>query len=740
MIIPSKHSGYGEGGRLTSTRRVYDSGGGGTQTQITDLPDWAKGTAKGLLADAKDLTDINKNRYQQYTGQRTAQFTPLQQQAYGNAYNMDAGPQGFAQNIGTYMSPYQQNVIDREKMEAARTSQMLGQQQQAQATQAGAFGGYREGIQRAERERGLRSQMQDIQTRGSQAAFDRASDQFRSGITQQLAVGQQQAQFGGQQQGAIQNMLDTQYQDFLNQKKYPYQQLEFMSNILRGTPMGGTSSMYAPPGSMGGQLAGLGAGLAGLFRAEGGMVDSYAEGGVTDVNNIRNIIDKLSDQQLQEAQKAAAARGDQEQMQLIAAEMAQRASMRSGIASALPEEFADSMEEGMATGGIVAFAGGGTNDVDPLAAMSGLDPAGLAADEVRRQSIIQGRKKEEEALKQEFLRQAAPQLAARVEEPKKQEAPKKTEAAPKKDEQKQPPKANKEAPKVNKEVRAAVKEVAASAGVPERTLTQEAMTLYNQMQGMRKPDLDRLNAMIEAQKGKAEEIKGRGLSDALMNFGFTMAAEASKPGAGFLSSASRAAPTISKTMAENQQAATAAQDAFNKAQIEQLRSEITGSGENMRTSLTTAQNIMRDRLEEKRLRQQADYQNRMLAAQASGRTPALAQIAEEVMADPSFKGTKLDAMRVASGLINGVDIRTDAMNRQKYAEAVSKATNLLNIELQAAKTPAEKAAVQARMNEVEARLAERYGLAPASGGRAGLSPAELSQVQSDISKYLNPGK
>ena len=82
MIIPSKHSGYGEGGRLTSTRRVYDSGGGSaTQTQITDLPDWAKPTAEGLLKDAGQLTDINKNPYTPYAGQRTAQFTPLQQQA-----------------------------------------------------------------------------------------------------------------------------------------------------------------------------------------------------------------------------------------------------------------------------------------------------------------------------------------------------------------------------------------------------------------------------------------------------------------------------------------------------------------------------------------------------------------------------------------------------------------------------------------------------------------------------------
>lgn len=645
-------------------------GGGGTQTQITDLPDWAKPAAKGLLSDAGTLTDINKNPYQQYTGQRTAQFTPLQQQAYGNAYNMDAGPQGFAQNIGTYMSPYQQNVIDREKMEAARTSQMLGQQQQAQATQAGAFGGYREGIQRAERERGLRSQMQDIQTRGSQAAFDRASDQFRSGITQQLAVGQQQAQFGGQQQGAIQNMLDTQYQDFLNQKKYPYQQLEFMSNILRGTPMGGTSSMYAPPGSMGGQLAGLGAGLAGLFRAEGGEVSSYAEGGVTDVNNIRNIIDKLSDQQLQEAQKAAAARGDQEQMQLIAAEMAQRASMRSGIASALPEEFADSMEEGMATGGIVAFAGGGDTEgaaLDAARAQAsraeaelrkfGLrqrqaNPEGyqaaLQAAESARAAVAPAQQAWERSIsgaanlsRPAFNRNdvrsstygaaaALPALAtvAPAAAPPPTPVAKAEEKPAKKEEQKQPPKAN-------KEVRAAVKEVAASAGVPEKTLTQEAMDLYGQLENMRKPALDRLNARIAEQAGRAEEIKGRGLSDALMNFGFTMAAEASKPGAGFLSSASRAAPTISKTMAENQQAATAAQDAFNKAQIEQLRSEITGSGENMRTSLTTAQNIMRDRLEQKKMAQDADYRNRYLAiqaAQAEGKTPALAQIAAEVMA------------------------------------------------------------------------------------------------------------
>ena len=727
MIIPSKHSGYGEGGRLTSTRRVYDSGGGGsTQTQITDLPDWAKPTAQGLLKDAGTLTDINKNPYEAYKGQRTAQFTPLQQQAYGNAYNMDAGPQAFAQNVGQYMSPYQQNVIDREKMEAARTSQMLGQQQQSQATQAGAFGGYREGIQRAERERGLRSQLQDIQARGSQAAYDRAADQFRSGITQNLAIGQQQSQLGTQQQQQIQQMLDTQYQDFLNQKKYPYQQLEFMSNILRGTPMGGTSSMYASPGSSFGQLAGLGAGLSGLFnRAEGGIVNSYAEGGVTDVNNVRSILDKLSDQQLQEAQKAAAARGDTEQLQLIAAEMAQRASMRSGIASGITDEFADSMEEGMAHGGIVAFAGGGVDDeyeavrgrvkeAEKNIRAYGLrqrqqDPAGFQAAQTNlqnAQAALDAAERKITGGAAGVMRQSIPAApvaapaapAAATPAPTPAPAPvAKAEAAPKKDEPKVQPRAK-------KEVVAAVKEVAKEAGVPEKTLTDEAMALFNQLQGMSNPKLDKLNALIAQQAGRAEEIKGRGLSDALMNFGFTMAAEASKPGARFLESASRAAPEITRTMSENQKAVQAAQDAFNKAQIEQLRSELTGGGENMRTSLTTAQNIMRDRLEEKKMRQEADYRNRYLAiqaAQAAGRPPAISQLAAEIMADPKFTGSKMDAMRQASGLINGVDIRTE-FNRQKLiADKLEKDTALkvLNLEFGEAKTDADRAKIQAKINQ-----------------------------------------
>jgi hypothetical protein len=51
-------------------------------TQIAELPEWARGYAKDALAKGSALTDINQNPYQQYQGQRTADFTPMQQQAF----------------------------------------------------------------------------------------------------------------------------------------------------------------------------------------------------------------------------------------------------------------------------------------------------------------------------------------------------------------------------------------------------------------------------------------------------------------------------------------------------------------------------------------------------------------------------------------------------------------------------------------------------------------------------------
>lgn len=337
-----------------------------TQSSTVDLPDWAKPYAKETLAKTKALTDINQNPYQQYGGERIAGFQPMQEQAFKTMSGMDASPEGFAKGIGSYMSPYMQNVVDIQKREAGRQSDIAGTQQQAQATQAGAFGGGRDAIMRAERERNLGQQMNDIQAKGSQAAFDQASGQFRQGITQQSGLAQMQGQMGQQQQQQAQRPLDMAYQDFQNQQNYPYKQLGFMSDMVNKLPLGqkSTSQIYDQgPGtvqtlaSLGG--AAYGFGKSGMFGAEGGLMESYADGGVTSPQNVESILSRLSDQQLAQAKEAALNRRDVQEAQMIDAEMAERASIRGGMGSAFNQIPQDRQEAMMAGGGMVAFAPGG---------------------------------------------------------------------------------------------------------------------------------------------------------------------------------------------------------------------------------------------------------------------------------------------------------------------------------------------------------------------------------------------
>jgi len=303
----------------------YVAGGGGssspapsgpTSQQITQtsIPEYAQPYAEKLMGQAQALTDINQNPYQQYKGERVAGFTPLQQQAQTDIGNMQTAPQlgqatgmsqtaglgGLAagqnyQNMATnpntmsqYMSPYQQNVTDWQKQQAVMDFGRQVPGMNAQAVGSGAFGGSRQAIQQSEAQRNLQNQLGGIQATGSQNAFQNAqqAQQFGANLGlqglqlggqqaatlgqlgqtqygQQMGINTAQQQAGAQQQSLNQQGLTNQYQDFLNQQKYPYQQIGFMSDVLRGMPASQSAqTMYQAPPSMYNQLGG--AGIAGL--------------------------------------------------------------------------------------------------------------------------------------------------------------------------------------------------------------------------------------------------------------------------------------------------------------------------------------------------------------------------------------------------------------------------------------------------------------------------------------------
>ena len=109
------------------------------------------------------------------------------------------------QQAQQYMSPYQQSVTDVAKREAARQSAIGGLGEQAQATQAGGYGGYRHGLVEAERARNLGQLQNQIQVQGDQAAYNQAAQQFSADRAAQLAAAQAaqnatQFQYGATQQ------------------------------------------------------------------------------------------------------------------------------------------------------------------------------------------------------------------------------------------------------------------------------------------------------------------------------------------------------------------------------------------------------------------------------------------------------------------------------------------------------------------------------------------------------------
>jgi len=117
-------------------------------------------------------------------------------------------PMSYEENIQRFMSPYQQNVIDIQKREAIRESQKAGSRIQDAAASSGGLGGYREAIMQAERQRNLGQQLDDIQQRGSQAAFESAQQQ----LERERAQGVTGTQLGLQRFGALQSAAQAQEQ------------------------------------------------------------------------------------------------------------------------------------------------------------------------------------------------------------------------------------------------------------------------------------------------------------------------------------------------------------------------------------------------------------------------------------------------------------------------------------------------------------------------------------------------
>lgn len=383
--------------------RIYGGGGsgGGTSTQYTsNIPEYAQQPFMGLVGRAEALSNQS---YTPYTGQRIEGFDPMQQQSFGQAQGLAGASFTNPAMSSNFMSPYMQNVVDAQKREAIRDAGIATTQRNAQAVKAGAFGGSRQAIMDAEANRNLMTNLSDIQGQGLQSAYESGRQQFNTEFGQQMDSTQMLNQLGAQRQQLGQQQLDQQYADFQAQRDYPYQQLGFLSDILRGVS-GSTRTMYSSQPQASGlqQLAGLGTAAAGLGRMfkEGGEVKGYAAGGIAGIAQLTDQLGQMSDQALQ--QYTQLHKSDPYTVALATSEARRRQHLRAAAANAETVEpkagtVVDREIEGMndlldmgvaeavgedefemAAGGIVGYADGGALEEQRMSDREGIARFGRA--------------------------------------------------------------------------------------------------------------------------------------------------------------------------------------------------------------------------------------------------------------------------------------------------------------------------------------------------------------------------
>jgi hypothetical protein len=262
-----------------------------TIKQITQPPEFLEAEAKLYLDQLRPAiaglkeADLSKV----YGSQYVAGLDPLTQQAMGQASGLGSyapflqqaealtGPTAYQQ----YMSPYQQDVIDTTLTEFDRQTQMGLPQLAQQAISAGAFGGGREGVQRAEYLSSADRNRAALQAQLLQQGFGQAQNLAQQDYLRNIQLAQQSPALAGQQISALTTLgglgqaqqqaeLSAQQQLAQQQFQQPLQAAQQYGSgimgLISGYPGGQTVGQTPVPGIA--QTAiGAGTTLAGIYGA-----------------------------------------------------------------------------------------------------------------------------------------------------------------------------------------------------------------------------------------------------------------------------------------------------------------------------------------------------------------------------------------------------------------------------------------------------------------------------------------
>ena len=295
-----------------------------TTTQIVkqEIPEWAKPYYESV--GRRGMSESGR-RYQPYGGERIAGFAPQEQRAFGAAEGMfAAGPrpelaesqaytseafrrastpgQWNAQAFDQYANPYRTRVLDLQKERMRRDYQDMiarsGRDISRQFADSGIYGG-RASVMGAkaagEIAREFSDNMRMLDAEGLASMYDSAQESFRAdrdarqaSIAYQLEAARQQQALAQVQQDQARQRMDTlsllgvkqremdqamrdqAYADFLSQRDWNKEQLNWFTGLLSGTPYASTNRAQittAPGASPISQGVGLGMAGLGAYKA-----------------------------------------------------------------------------------------------------------------------------------------------------------------------------------------------------------------------------------------------------------------------------------------------------------------------------------------------------------------------------------------------------------------------------------------------------------------------------------------
>ena len=239
----------------------------------TTTPEEAIGATKGRIAAFNPLQEYAFNEASSFgPSAYTGQGAGLLNLVGGRTYDTNA-----AKN---YMNPYMQQVVEQQKREAIADYGRQLPQLGAAAWQAGAGRGTRNNLMQAEANRNLQNNLQNIQAKGLQDAWQQGQQQFntetsnmlqagtglgqigQTDFTQRLDAMKNRATMGAAMQTQLQNILNTNYEDYLANNRNDYSKLSWLADFYNGVPITDkTQTMFSPSTrpNTAGVIAGMGA-------------------------------------------------------------------------------------------------------------------------------------------------------------------------------------------------------------------------------------------------------------------------------------------------------------------------------------------------------------------------------------------------------------------------------------------------------------------------------------------------